>query len=94
MFLSIFLFTTLLVPFPGAVAKTAVPFKSLQDGEFIVELTPDTILLIDRNGRIVDEYFTQPYDIRDGSIIPGEKVMVIILGKKGESRGERVGCFS
>jgi len=68
--------------------------KKLIDDQTMVVFSKTSILLTDQDGTLYDQYRVDPWVIVDGCLIPGEKTIIVILGREGEKRGERLACYS
>ena len=68
--------------------------KTLTENQTTVVLSKNRMQLISQNGILLDEYRVEPWIIRDGCLLPGEKRVIVILGREGKTRGERLACYS
>jgi len=87
------LFIFLLIFVPASISYAEDIVKTFTGDQFFINLYQNRMELADNNSILLDQYRVDPWVIVDGCLLPGEKVIIVILGREGETRGERLACY-
>jgi len=88
------LFFLLILSFFPKLALTMENIKTFSGDQYSLCLYHNRMELVDNNNVVIDQYFVKPWVIIDGCLLLKEKAVIVILGKEGEIRGERLACFT
>lgn len=89
-FLAVFIFSLIIPEYSWA----KIPIKSFKDDQISIHLFHDYLEMADNNNILIDRHSIDPWIIVDGCLHSSEKVILVILGREGEIRGERLACFT
>jgi len=87
------LFFLLILSFFPKLALTMENIKTFPGDQYTLYLYHNRMELVDNNNVVIDRYLMEPWTIVDGCLYSEEKVILIILGREGEIRGERLACY-
>lgn len=74
-------------------SQAKILIKSFKDNQISINLYHDYLEIVDNKNIFIDRYLMKPWIIVDGCLHSNEKAILVILGREGEIRGERLACF-